>query len=215
MPRKVIYVCYPFADDPAYRTVKVRYLARELEKQGYLPLAVHLYLPQILQMGVANTEIPGPVRERALEHGRQMVGWCDELWVFGDKMGDDGMPLLISDGMQGEMEEAVKADIPVIGKSMRDFVPSIILGEGRDKYVNLGMDLAMSTVRNNSGGWGVKIVSSSPDLAQNLFTIAQGFVILLQSSVSKDRVQGITDEFFDQVQWLIDGGTKPAQSYLM
>jgi len=215
MSRKAIYVCYPFSDDPVFRTIKVRHLAKEIDKQGYLPLAVHLYWPQILQTGVPNMETPGPVRDRVLEHCTQMVRWCDELWAFGDKMGEDGMPELISDGMAAEIEEARTAGIPVVGKDMQEFVPGTILGEGRDKFLNQGMDLTMSSIRNSSGGWGVKVISSSPDLGQNLFTLGQGLVILLQSSVAPEQLPMALENFFVQVQHLAQGGVKSGKEEMM
>jgi SRSO17 transposase len=99
-PRKAmrarVYVCHPFASDPKGNTNKVRILAKTLIEAGVLPIAPHLYLPQLLDEATD--------RETALSLCLDLLATCDELCVFGD---------LLTEDMQRELREAKRLGIPV------------------------------------------------------------------------------------------------------
>ena len=66
--------------------------------QGYIPIAVHLLYPQMLD------DSDPAERELGLRLGQQLLRRCDELWVCGDR---------ISSGMAREISEANHLSIPV------------------------------------------------------------------------------------------------------
>ena len=75
--RPLVYVCSPFSGDVEKNTEKTRRYCRYAVKNGYIPLAPHLYFPQF--MSDANpTE-----RNLALFMDIALLSKCDELWVFG------------------------------------------------------------------------------------------------------------------------------------
>jgi len=91
-----VYVCHPFADDPAGNTERVRGLSRQLVALGVMPVAPHLYLPHFLDEA---TE-----REQALRFCLELVDTCDEVRVFGGR---------VTAGMKREVEYAKRRGIPV------------------------------------------------------------------------------------------------------
>jgi DNA polymerase-3 subunit epsilon len=82
-----VYVCHPFASDPVGHTATVWRIARRLIEGGVLPIAPHLYLPQLVD---ERTE-----RARALALCLGLVEAADELWVFGDHL-SEGMRLEVA-----------------------------------------------------------------------------------------------------------------------
>jgi DNA polymerase-3 subunit epsilon len=93
--RRRVYVCHPFASDPAGNIERVRAISQRLIDEGVLPIAPHLYLPQLLD--------EGSERERALSLGLELLATCDEVHVFGD---------LVTAGMERELREAKRLGIP-------------------------------------------------------------------------------------------------------
>jgi hypothetical protein len=94
-PKKIIYICHPFRGDIAGNQEKVRQICKAI-KNDYVPLAPHLLLPHYLN---EETE-----RDLALLHGLVLLRGADELWIVSE---------VISEGMQGEIEEARRLGIPV------------------------------------------------------------------------------------------------------
>jgi len=94
--RRRVYVCHPFAHDPLANIHLVRAISRTLIDAGVLPVAPHLYLPQLLD---ETTD-----RERALSLCLELVATCDEVRVFSDA---------VTDGMERELREAKRLGIPV------------------------------------------------------------------------------------------------------
>ena len=95
--RPVVYVCHPYAqEDPGENANLVRGICRELVTEGALPIGPHIYLPQLVD-DIAQ-------RELALSLCLQLVTFCDELRVYGDR---------ISDGMRREIEFANENRIAV------------------------------------------------------------------------------------------------------
>ena len=93
--RRRVYVCHPFANDPAGNIERVRAISQFLIDDGALPIAPHLYLPQLID------ETTG--REQALALCLELLATCDEVRVFGD---------LVTEGMERELREAKRLGIP-------------------------------------------------------------------------------------------------------
>ncbi len=94
--RRRVYVCHPFADDPAGNIERVRHISLGLVALGEMPVAPHLYLPQLFDEAVE--------RDRALECCLELVDTCDEVRVFGRR---------ITPGMALEIDHAKARKIPV------------------------------------------------------------------------------------------------------
>lgn len=84
---RAVYICHPFADDPAGNTAKVLRIARGITANGYLAIAPHLYLPQLLDEATD--------RERALRLCQRLVESCDIVHVYGTER-TPGMELEIA-----------------------------------------------------------------------------------------------------------------------
>lgn len=93
--RKNVYVCSPYGGKQENYETAVEY-CKQVAEAGYTPIASHVMLH-----GIINDDAG---REQGLQAGLDLVGTCDELWVFGDE---------ITDGMAGEMLKAVNLGIPV------------------------------------------------------------------------------------------------------
>ncbi len=93
--RRRVYVCHPFASDPAGNIERVRAISQFLIDDGVLPIAPHLYLPQLVD---ETTD-----REQALALCLELLATCDEVRVFGD---------VVTDGMERELREAKRLGIP-------------------------------------------------------------------------------------------------------
>src|SRR5437879_427288 len=91
-----LYICHPFSSDPQRNVDRVRKICRWFARQGYLPLAPHIYLPQFLD---ETSE-----REVAMDLCRGLIALADELLVFGDP----------TPGMHLEIEEAARLGVPVV-----------------------------------------------------------------------------------------------------
>jgi len=93
---KRVYVCHPFSDGPAANIGHVQRISRGLIADGVLPIAPHLYLPQLVDEATQ--------RERALNLCVELLGTCDEVRVFGGR---------ITPGMERELQYATRVGIPV------------------------------------------------------------------------------------------------------
>jgi DNA polymerase-3 subunit epsilon len=94
--RRRVYVCHPFAGDPLRNIERVRAISQLLIEEGVLPIASHLYLPQLIEETTR--------REQALSLCLELLSTCDEVRVFGD---------LVTEGMDRELREAKRLGIPV------------------------------------------------------------------------------------------------------
>lgn len=94
--RRIVYVCHPYAGDPARNIEAVRQLCRELVQEGLLPIGPHIYLPQFVD---ENTE-----REEALSMCTQLVELCHEIRVYGEH---------VTAGMFREIDHAARVGVPV------------------------------------------------------------------------------------------------------
>ena len=96
--QKVIYVCSKYKGNVEKNTEQAIEYCRAVYKEGFIPIAPHLYLPRFLN---DNDPIE---RKQALELGLQALKHCDEIWVFDSD---------ISSGMQMEIDFAEKHHIPI------------------------------------------------------------------------------------------------------
>lgn len=104
LTKKMIYVCSPYRaetdeevkNNVDYAIGSCRYVIDNVPDA--VPLAPHIYFTQFLNDRAAADRLKG------IEAGIALLGLCDELWVFGEK---------ISDGMAAEIAYAKKAGIPV------------------------------------------------------------------------------------------------------
>lgn len=93
--RKNVYVCSAYGGKQENYEKAVEH-CKQVADAGYTPIASHVMLH-----GIINDDAG---REQGLQAGLDLVGTCDELWVFGET---------ITDGMAGEMLKAVNLGIPV------------------------------------------------------------------------------------------------------
>ena len=89
--RPLVYICSPYAGDVENNTVRARAFSRFAVVKRAIPIAPHLLFPQFMS--------EEKERRLALFMGMVLLGKCDEVWVFGDR---------ISEGMLAEIEKAKK-----------------------------------------------------------------------------------------------------------
>lgn len=96
---KKIYICSPYKGNVVENVENAKRYSQWVCKLGYLPICVHIYLNEATGL----CEEKGD-REELLRLGREMVGLCDEIWVFGDR---------ISRGMKQEIRHGRRLRIPI------------------------------------------------------------------------------------------------------
>lgn len=89
--RPLIYVCSPYAGDVESNIRRAREYCRFAVSMNTIPLASHLLFPQFLDDKVQSQ------RELGLFMGFVLMGKCQEVWCFGDR---------ISTGMKLELAKA-------------------------------------------------------------------------------------------------------------
>lgn len=82
----LVYICSPFAGNVEENTKRAKKYSRYALDKGNIPLAPHLLFPQFMS---DETE-----RDLAMHFNYVLLGKCEELWVFGDKI-SSGMALEI------------------------------------------------------------------------------------------------------------------------
>lgn len=94
----IVYICSPFSGDIEGNQSKARSHCRFVLEEGYIPIAMHLLLPQFMN--------DSDLKERNLAMFINLIlmGKCKEVWVFGD---------YISDGMAIEIAKARKRCQPI------------------------------------------------------------------------------------------------------
>jgi hypothetical protein len=93
-----IYICSPFRGDTEVNTQNAISYCRFAVKQGYFPIAPHIWLTRFLDDADRNE------RDLGISFGLRLLSGCREVWVFGSR---------ISDGMGKEIKEAERRSIPV------------------------------------------------------------------------------------------------------
>jgi hypothetical protein len=94
----LVYIASPFAGDTKRNIARARGYCRLAVGKGCIPLAPHLLYPQFMD--------DGDKEERALglKFALILLGKCDELWVFGER---------VSDGMSREIAKAKRCGLPI------------------------------------------------------------------------------------------------------
>lgn len=96
--RPLVYIASPFAGDTEYNLSRARGYCRFAVSKGCIPIAPHLHFPQFLDDGDSEQ------RELGLFFALILLGKCEELWAFGER---------ISEGMSREIAKAKKRGLPV------------------------------------------------------------------------------------------------------
>lgn len=96
--RPLVYVASAYSGDVATNTEKTKQYCSFALQQGQIPLAPHLMFPQFM-----NDDDPVE-RELAIFMDVILLGKCDELWVFGDR---------VTEGMKVEIDVARKRRQPI------------------------------------------------------------------------------------------------------
>lgn len=89
--KPLVYICSPYSGDIAGNVKKARDFCRLAVDKNTIPIAPHLLFPQFM-----NDDIPHE-RELALFMNTVLLGKCNELWVFGER---------VSKGMKAEIQRA-------------------------------------------------------------------------------------------------------------
>lgn len=95
---KLVYVCSPVRGDIEGNLKKANKYCEYVASCNHIPLAPHLAWQGFLPETPEN-------RDKALAMGLKLIEYCSEVWAFGDE---------ISNGMQGEIDLAVKLNKPVM-----------------------------------------------------------------------------------------------------
>ena len=100
----LIYVCSPLSASTRAEMLRnaakaIVYMSKAEYEFGGRAVAPHAYLPYLLDDTVPEQ------RELALDFGRKLLAMCSKMVVFGDH---------ISNGMQGEIDQAIKQRIPIL-----------------------------------------------------------------------------------------------------
>lgn len=84
-PMKMAYVASPYSGDIEMNIAYLKKCLRELISMSIIPVASHIYLPQVL-----NDNIPEE-REIGTSMGIRMIDYCDALISFEDRGVSKGM----------------------------------------------------------------------------------------------------------------------------
>lgn len=85
---KKVYICSPLGGDVEENLRKVRRYTKYALLCGTAPVVPHFYA---LCLNDNNTE----ERKIGMAAGRSLLWFCDEMWIFGDK---------VTEGMQAEIQ---------------------------------------------------------------------------------------------------------------
>lgn len=96
--RPIVFICSPYADDPLNNERRAIRYCRFAVRQGYIPIAPHIYFPRFL-----DDRNPAE-RALGLFMGHVMLTKCVELWVFGDR---------VTPGMEREIAKAGERAMPI------------------------------------------------------------------------------------------------------
>ena len=100
-----VYVSSQLRGNVQSNISKAQWYARFVAERGHLPIAPHIYFTQFLR-----DHIPEE-RDMAMEMNRELIEWCDELWVFGE---------VISEGMKQEIEWAKDKPIRYFTEELKE-----------------------------------------------------------------------------------------------
>lgn len=100
---KRVYICSPYrANTPTEKAANIQNAidaAKEILKQGDIPVVPHLYFPNFMN------DDDKVERAWAIQTGKLFIDTCDEIWVFSDHL---------SEGMKEELEYAARRGMRAI-----------------------------------------------------------------------------------------------------
>lgn len=96
--KPLVYVCSPFSGDIEANTESAKRYCRFAVDSNAIPLAPHLHYPCFMN------EADSVERELGLFFGLVLLGKCDEMWVFGEK---------VSAGMKAEIDKAKRRNMVI------------------------------------------------------------------------------------------------------
>lgn len=94
--RPLVYICSPYSGDMTGNMRKARQYCRFAVDRGAIPLAAHLLFPQFMSESAE--------RELALFMDMVLLGKCEEVWVFGER---------VTSGMAAEIAKAKKKNMMI------------------------------------------------------------------------------------------------------
>lgn len=89
----LVYICSPYAGAIETNVIAAREYCAFAVERGCVPLAPHLLYPQFMD------DSDPEERDLALLFGKILMGKCDEVWVFGNRL---------STGMKTEHDHALR-----------------------------------------------------------------------------------------------------------
>lgn len=75
---KKVFICSPYRGEVESNKAKARDYCRAAIKQGYLPIAPHLYFTEFLDDTYEKERVLG------IAAGIELMSLCDEMWVYGE-----------------------------------------------------------------------------------------------------------------------------------
>ena len=96
--KPLVYIASPYAGDTETNVRRAQGYCRFAVTKNCIPIAPHLHYPQFMD------DSDKEQRELGLFFSLVLLGKCDELWIFGDR---------VSNGMSQEIRKAEKRGIPI------------------------------------------------------------------------------------------------------
>lgn len=96
--KPLVYIASPYAGDTETNVRRAQGYCRFAVTKNCIPIAPHLHYPQFMD------DSDKEQRELGLFFALVLLGKCDELWVFGNR---------VSNGMSQEIKKAEKRGIPI------------------------------------------------------------------------------------------------------
>ena len=96
--KPLVYIASPYAGDIETNVRRAQGYCRFAVTKNCIPIAPHLHYPQFMD------DSDEEQRELGLFFALVLLGKCDELWIFGDR---------VSNGMSQEIKKAEKRGIPI------------------------------------------------------------------------------------------------------
>lgn len=96
--KPLVYIASPYSGDIETNGRRTQGYCRFAVTKNRIPIAPHLHYPQFMD------DSDKEQRELGLFFALVLLGKCDELWIFGDR---------VSNGMSQEIKKAEKRGIPI------------------------------------------------------------------------------------------------------
>ena len=96
--KPLVYIASPYSGDIETNVRRAQGYCRFAVTKNRIPIAPHLHYPQFMD------DSDKEQRELGLFFALVLLGKCDELWIFGDR---------VSNGMSQEIKKAEKRGIPI------------------------------------------------------------------------------------------------------